>query len=174
VEVSSALGFVAVYEFVGIGSVGYFILLLALFCLFSAIFVIDLEKQIIPDSLVFACYILILFWFLFSGNGDFFKQVGSGYFAALFLLLLHLVTKGKGMGLGDVKLALVGGTVLGLSMSLVWLYLAFLTGSLVGIILILLRKASFGRPIAFGPFLIFAFWLTVFWGEYIVRLISQL
>jgi leader peptidase (prepilin peptidase)/N-methyltransferase len=69
------------------------------------------------------------------------------------------------MGLGDVKLALFAGSFLGLTNSLSWIFLSFVIGALVGLLLIFFGKAAFGRQIAFGPFLVICFFLILFWGE---------
>jgi leader peptidase (prepilin peptidase)/N-methyltransferase len=84
---------------------------------------------------------------------------------AAFLLLLHLITRGKGMGLGDVKLALLGGLVLGWPSTLIWMMLSFIIGAIVGLILILLKKAEFGKHIAFGPFLVASFFIALLFGN---------
>lgn len=166
IELSSGIGFVLV----GLGPLGQGltlsgVFLLLFFCLLLAIFIIDLENQIVPDGLVFAGYLLVATFLLLTNNNDLYLHLFSGFLAADFLLLLHLITKGKGMGLGDVKLALFLGMYLGFPYSIVWLFLAFLTGAAVGGILILAGRVSFGKHIAFGPFLVVAFWLAVFWGN---------
>ena len=61
---------------------------------------------------------------------------------------------GKGMAIGDVKLAFLLGLILGWPQILVALYLAFLVGALVGMILIIAGRKKFGQVIAFGPFLV--------------------
>lgn len=132
---------------------------LVLFCLLLAIFVIDLQHQIIPDELVFAGIIVAL---PFCRSSD----LLAGFIAASFLLLIHLITRGRGMGLGDVKLAVFGGMVVGLELVFNWLVLSFLTGAVVGVILVLVKKAKLKSQIAFGPFLILALFLTVIiWGR---------
>jgi leader peptidase (prepilin peptidase)/N-methyltransferase len=80
-----------------------------------------------------------------------------------FLLLLWLVYPG-GMGLGDVKLALLMGAVLGASV-IPALALAFVAGSVLGIVL-LIRVGSRARKIAvpFGPFLAAGALVALFWG----------
>jgi leader peptidase (prepilin peptidase)/N-methyltransferase len=124
--------------------------------IFISIFFIDLEHQIIPDELVFAGLALTL-TFNFS-----FLNLFSGCLAAVFLLLLHFITNGRGMGLGDVKFALLGGMIVGLTNIFYWFFIAFLTGAVVGCILILVKKYGLKSKIAFGPFLIFALFLTIF------------
>ena len=72
------------------------------------------------------------------------------------------------MGMGDVKLAGLMGLILGWPKIVVALYLAFLTGALVGVILILLGKKRFGEHIPFGPFLAGATWIALFWEKQIL------
>src|SRR3990172_4532769 len=145
----------------------YLPFLLFIFTLMTAIFVIDLESQIIPDSLVFTLFIST-FLILISTDLPIFTHLVSGFSAALFLLVLFLITKQKGMGLGDVKLALFAGAFLGWPHTVTWLFASFVLGAVVGVILILLKKASFGKHIPFGPFLVVSFFVSVFFGERIL------
>jgi len=151
---------------------GPFALLFLLFviCLVVLVFTIDLEKQIIPDELNFLGFGVTSFLLLFGGD-KFYLSLFSGILASLFLLSVHLVTRGKGMGLGDVKFALFAGVFFGWPMGLIWLFTAFLTGALVAIILILLGKADRRDKIAFGPFLAISFVITMFWGDKILMAI---
>jgi prepilin signal peptidase PulO-like enzyme (type II secretory pathway) len=91
-----------------------------------------------------------------------------GLTSSLLLLCINLATKGRGMGLGDVKFAVLGGLLVGPRFFLIWLLLAFLTGAVVGIILILGKKAGLKSQIAFGPFLVFAVPLVLLYGEKIL------
>jgi len=136
-----------------------------------AIFVIDLEQKLIPDELSLFGFIVVLVASIFLAS--FFANVLSGLLVSAILLLIHLATNGRGMGLGDVKLALFAGTFLGWPYALIWLFIAFLTGAQVGIILILLGKASFGKQIPFGPFLVISFFITVVLGQNFLSLILK-
>ena len=73
------------------------------------------------------------------------------------------------MGLGDVKLAFLMGLLLGYPKIIIALYLAFLTGALSGVILILVKKAERRSQIAFGPFLVGATFVVWFFGEGILE-----
>ena len=133
------------------------------------IFFIDLKHRIIPDLTVYPT-ILIVFLFQITNN----QLIVTNYLlsacgAGLFFLILHLITKGKGMGFGDVKLAFLMGLILGPAKVIFAFYLAFLTGALTGVILILAKKKKFGEQIPFGPFLSGATIIALFWGEAIVR-----
>lgn len=84
--------------------------------------------------------------------------------AAGFFALLILITRGAGMGWGDVKFAAFMGLFLGFPGTITALYFAFLTGAFVSVTLILRGKKRFGQTIAFGPFLVAAT-ILVWYGE---------
>ncbi len=148
--------------------IGYQVLWLVVFCILEAIFIIDLEHRIIPDTFVFTGILLLSLFFMFSGYTLLLPALLGGFLAATFLVLIHLFTKGRGMGLGDVKFAVLGGVLVGLKLTPVWLFLAFLTGAAVGSILILGKRAHLKSQIAFGPFLVAAIPLALFYGEKIL------
>lgn len=132
-----------------------------------AIFVIDFEAQIIPDEVVFLLFNVTFLASLNLSGEIFYKNLLVGFGASILLLALNIFTKGRGMGLGDVKLALWGGFFLGFPTVFVWFSLSFVTGAIIGLILIVLGRARFGKQIAFGPFLVISTFLVLFWGEQI-------
>jgi len=142
-----------------ISSLGGFALPLVLLIVSAliVIFVIDLEHQYIPDSLALGFYSLIVIILFITDSQIIFEHLATGLGSAVFLLSLNLITLGRGMGLGDVKLALFLGTALGFPLAIVWMFASFILGSAVGIILILLGLAKMRQKIAFGPFLIAGF-----------------
>ncbi len=146
IELTTAIVFVLV----GLNSFMLFIS-----CLLILIFVIDFEHQMIPDELVFIGLGVSLIYLL--GSVSFYSNLLAGFLAALFLLLIHALTLGRGMGLGDVKLALFLGVLLGIHNLIYFYFASFLTGGVVAFILILVGKAKLKQKIAFGPFLIIGF-----------------
>jgi prepilin signal peptidase PulO-like enzyme (type II secretory pathway) len=156
IELVSGIGFII------IGLNPY---LLILFCILESIFIIDLENKIIPDSFVFWGVLIIVLYTAYLIPGTLLPSLFAGFSAASLLLLIHLFTKGRGMGLGDVKFAVLGGLIIGEKLFLIWLFLAFLTGAFVGIILILGKKAGLKSQIAFGPFLVLAVPLALIYGN---------
>lgn len=134
-----------------------------------AIFVIDLENEIILDDLVFFLFILTFILLLLSSSPGFYLQLFASFAAAFFLLLLNLITKGRGMGLGDVKFALLGGLIFGWPSTFLWLFTSFITGAFIGLILILVKKAEFGKHIPFGPFMAVAFFIVLVWGDKLIN-----
>lgn len=139
------------------------------------IFVFDLKHYLIPDEIVYSAigFILVFnFWLLFNGHlipQRFLIYLFSGLAAAGFFLLIVLISKGKWMGGGDVKLAFLMGLFLGFPQIVVALFLAFLSGAVIGVSLILLDKKTIKSEMPFGPFLIFATFLAFFWGQLMVN-----
>ncbi|MBI2196757.1 prepilin peptidase [Candidatus Daviesbacteria bacterium] len=81
---------------------------------------------------------------------------------------LIIITRGKGMGGGDVKLGAFIGLMLGFPQALFALILAFLTGAVFSIGLIIFGKKHFGQTIPFGPFLVLGSLIMLYWGNQIV------
>jgi len=69
------------------------------------------------------------------------------------LLALHLLTRGRGLGLGDVKLGAAIGAGLGPWCGLAALATAFVAGGAYASFLLVRGRAARHDAIAFGPFL---------------------
>ena len=156
-------------------------------CSLIVIFFTDLKYGIIPDKVVFPAIGLVVLFHLMRvfcfvppseesrslschlGGGTSPGHLGgvllAGLAVAAFFGLLVILTKGRGMGMGDVKLALLMGLFLGFPKILIALYFAFLTGALVSVILILGKKKKFGQTIPFGPFLVGGTIFALFYGS---------
>lgn len=167
-ELGTGIIFLLTYFFWQKGFVGYFslVLFLSVSAFLVFIFVFDARNQIILDEATGGLIGLSLLFRFFQGAFLNYFLVGLG--ATSFLFLLHLITKGRGMGLGDVKFAFFMGFFLGWPKIILAFYLAFLTGGLLGVIMILLRKVKLKRKIAFGPFLVWGTIVSWWWGEEII------
>jgi leader peptidase (prepilin peptidase)/N-methyltransferase len=158
IEIISAIGAILTFYFFG-NSFFQFAISYMLYAICLAILTIDLEHQIIPDELTW----LVLLLAIITSPYPLFPSLFAGFFLSLLLLSLHLVTSGRGMGLGDVKLSIALGLWLGLESGLTWLMVSFILGGIVSSVLLILKKANLKTKIAFGPFLIFAFWIVILW-----------
>ena len=144
-----------------------------MFCLLIVIAVYDARHKIIPDSLVLF-FSLLSFAGLFFFSNDAYSSYPllnfhiptmleflAGIFTAVPFALFWLVSRGAWMGLGDAKLALGIGWMLGISLSLSALMLAFWSGTIIGIILIVSRKGyGMKSEIPFAPYLVFGTFVT--------------
>lgn len=141
------------------------------------VFVADWRYGIIPDSVNIFLFVVSLGYRLalvFGGKmerEDFVLALISGFGLTIFFWFLWFITKGKGFGFGDVKLAPALGLILGWPKVVVGIFGAFVIGALVAVILILVGRKKMKQTIAFGPFLvigtIFALLLgSRIWGIY--------
>ena len=133
------------------------------------IFVYDLKHYIIPDRIIYPAIIIagiFNFQFLIFNQFSIFNfSILSALGASSFFLSLVLVSKGKWMGLGDVKLAFLMGLILGWPNILLALFLSFFSGAVIGVGLIIFGKKGFKSQIPFGPFLAgstILVWITSF------------
>jgi leader peptidase (prepilin peptidase)/N-methyltransferase len=86
---------------------------------------------------------------------------------ALPFILVWLITKGKGIGFGDILLFLGVGAFFGIEQGLAVLLIAIWTGAIIGGIIYLLRRRDanikkISTVIPFVPFIIFAFVFVLF------------
>lgn len=135
--------------------------------LLASIFVIDLKYGVIPDILV-GLGIASSLVFMFFDRFEMADLIGA-LAAGAFFWFLRLITKGKGMGEGDVPLAIFVGLVTGFPRMLVSFSFAFLTGALAGSILILVRKKTLKSTIPFGPFLVIGTFVGMWLGDWFLR-----
>jgi leader peptidase (prepilin peptidase) / N-methyltransferase len=131
---------------------------------------IDLEHMLIPDDISLA---LLWLGLLLNASTNLFTHAEYAIFGAmaayaslwLIAYIFKLIRKIEGMGHGDFKLFAIFGAWFGVKMLLPIILIAALTGSIVAIAAILCKKHHFQKPLPFGPFLAFAGWLTIFFGD---------
>ena len=136
------------------------------------IFVYDLKHYIIPDKIIYPAIIVSAVWYaaakiffnLYTG-GEILKIACAALASAAFFLFIVLVSRGKWMGAGDIRLAFLMGLFLGWPGVLVALSLAFYGGAIVGLGLIAFGKKKFKSEVPFAPFLVAGTFLALFWGN---------
>ena len=166
VEIITGLLFVLILSKFGFDLlITYYLLLIT--CFLIVIFVYDLRHYLILDKIVFPAIIIILFYQVFIGN--FLNTFLSALLAGGFFLSLVIVSKGKWMGMGDVKFAILMGLILGWPNILLALFLSFLSGAIIGIILIFFGKKGLKSQIPVGPFLTISTIFILFYGNQIIE-----
>ncbi len=138
-----------------------------------AVTFIDLSHRIVPDLITLpgmvigvVCASTILPpGFISSVIGLF---VGGGIFYLVAVLSLVILKK-EGMGGGDIKLIAMIGAFLGWQHMLLTIFLAATSGSIIGILLILIQGRDRAEPIPFGPFLALGALIALFWGSPILN-----
>lgn len=132
------------------------------------LFVYDLKYQELPDIITLPSIIII-------GTASYFMRwhtwqsllIGAGVGAGVFLFQ-YIVSKGKWIGGGDIRLGALMGVILGWPAILVALFLAYVGGSIISVPLLLLKKTTWKSQLPFGTFLTVATLMSMIWGERIV------
>lgn len=138
--------------------------------------VIDIEHQIIPDRITLPG----ILYGLAAGSylhGWFDTVVGFVAGGGSFLLLaeVYLRTRGvQGMGGGDIKYIAAAGAFLGWQQVLVVIFGGSLLGALFGALGMSVKKIKFLTRIPFGPFLVLATLISIFYGKEMIFLYLEL
>lgn len=126
------------------------VLALVLLSLLIAISVYDIRHTIIPDPWVYAAGVCaFVLGLVLHGTGAFLFVCVGGLLSALPLFVLWLVSSGRWMGFGDIKLALPLGFVLGPLLGFIATFFAFVIGAVVGLALIGIASPAFARLLSF-------------------------
>lgn len=145
-------------------------------CILVALFGIDLEHQILPNSITLSGIAIGL---IFSVLGP------PGWLSALIGVLLgagvlygiagayYLVRREEGLGMGDVKMLAMIGAFLGWKAVLVTLVLSSFSGALVGVALIAAQRGGMRLALPFGTFLALGAVAAMFVGDPLLTWYAQ-
>lgn len=137
------------------------------------IFIYDLKYYLIPDKIILPAIIITLVfntilqycsvlkyspslnlnWLFYSTNPNFLNFLFAAVIGGGFFLVQFLISKGRWIGGGDIRLGVLMGLMLGWPATLFALFLAYIIGAIIGIGLIVTGKKSWQSQIPFGPFL---------------------
>ncbi|MDD3773971.1 MAG: prepilin peptidase [Patescibacteria group bacterium] len=177
VEIYSGILFISSYFAFGFNL--NFIFAVVLGSVLGIILFYDLKANLVPDPLILILGLLFIVKLIFNLEPYFFdlssfwQPILGALISASFFFLIHFLTRGRGMGLGDAKLGLVLGLFLGVKLSFFMLWLAFLIGAVFAIIMLILKLKKRTDTIAFAPFLVVAF-LIIYFLPSLAEIISTL
>ncbi len=177
IELLNGILYVMVLKEFGYGSPWILPVYLIFVSSLVVIFFIDLEYQIIPNSITLPgipiAVILgstILPDPLAQSNLLGFRASIAGFLAGggsfyLLAVLGKVIFKKDAMGGGDIKMMAMVGGLLGWKGVILTTFLGSLLGSVAGISIILLKGREWGGKIAFGPYLATGALVTLLWGQ---------
>lgn len=91
-----------------------------------------------------------------------------GFFTiSAFLFIILLITKGRGIGGGDVKLMAACGFLVGWKLILLGFFLGCILGSIIHIAR--MKISHVNHVLAFGPYLAAGVFIAILWGEEIIN-----
>lgn len=145
-------------------------------CLFIIVFVVDLERGLILNKVIYPGMVIALLLALFLPQPWLTQWVVDGIANAamgggigfVILFLLAIASRG-GMGWGDVKLAALIGLATGFPLVFISLIMAAILGGIVAIVLLITKRKKRKEAIPFGPFLALSAMVTLLWGTDILN-----
>ena len=167
-----ALSFMALNP-TGVASWVNYILLLIIISGFIVLAVYDLRWYLLPDKvllpLIFPAAVIAAISAATQGDmGPIYGSVAAAVVFGGAFYSLAAISDGKWMGGGDIKLAFVMGLLLGMAKTALAMLLAFWAAAIIGLLLIGFKLRKRSDQIPFGPFLIGATFVAVFWGNEII------
>jgi len=132
------------------------------------IFVYDLKYYLILDKVTIPAIVLAFIVNLLL-KIPFTNLLLGGIIVSGFFLLQFLVSRGKWIGGGDIRLGFLMGVMLGWPKAIVALFLAYIIGALIGVMLIILKKKTWKSEIPFGTFLVVGTVITLLYGGQLLK-----
>jgi len=146
-------------------------------CYLVIIFWHDYDFMLIPDAVVYPAIFVTFFYQIYkyiqsplsiaNFHSPLTGAVLSALGAALFFFFLIWVSKGKWIGGGDVKLGFLAGLIVGWPKILFVFFLTYLIGSVISLALIALKKKTWKSQVPFGPFMVAAILIVLFFSDQI-------
>jgi prepilin signal peptidase PulO-like enzyme (type II secretory pathway) len=177
VELATALSFVLIFWYIfavtdpnifllqlnwllGLQLIGWWVFASVL----VVIFVYDLRYYLILDKVSLPAVFFALIVNILLGQSwislILAMIIGGGFFFGQFVL-----SKGKWIGGGDIRLGLLMGAILGWPGVLLGLFLAYILGGIFAAGLLLFRKKHWGDKLPFGTFLALATFIILLYGD---------
>ncbi len=177
-----AISLCLLYTFVFSTSIEHFITYSFISFIITVCAFTDIKRCIIPDEINFIGFIVGIVYAFFKVSFNIKEGIdlilggliGFGIFVLIYLFSL-LVFKKEGMGGGDIKLMGVLGLFFGIKSIVMIFILSFLFASIISIFLLITRIKKKTDYIPFGPFIVLAAFVTMFFtGDFMLNRIYRL
>ncbi|EKD93832.1 MAG: hypothetical protein ACD_28C00048G0002 [uncultured bacterium] len=166
-----ALELSTAFLFLGLGFSGLTPLPLYLFYGLVLIFIFfyDLRYLEIPDEVMLPSIFVAILANLTPYGIPFL----DGLYGALIMMSLFLIqivlSRGRWLGGGDLRIGAFMGFILGWELTLVALLMSYLIGATISLILLALGKVTRKTMVPFGPFLVLGTLIALFWGPQLIE-----
>ncbi len=155
-----------------ITSLGLYVFYFTIACIFICHLFIDLDHQLLMDSLnLYLLGLVLPFSVLTFAWPHWVIGGGIGFGFPLLVTWLFYKIRGQvGLGGGDIKLYGILGIFLGPTGIVFNIFLSCFLGAILGLTFIALKKMSREKPMAFGPAILAVASLQIFFPEFSARL----
>lgn len=171
IELSTGIIFALIYTkfpFENISDLPLTVFYLAISLALIFTFFYDIKYLEISDIILIPAIILSLIKSFATTSPSPGSALIGGLIGISFFLIQILISKGKWVGAGDIRIGALIGVLLGWQMTLAALVISYITGSIVSIALLVTKQKKIGSKIALGPFLVIGTFVTLFFGENII------
>jgi prepilin signal peptidase PulO-like enzyme (type II secretory pathway) len=117
-----------------------------------ALFFFDFQYQVLPDVILAPLFVVAIARLGYYRPDVLVSSLAMGVLLAASLGLLYIISRGRWLGLGDVKLAAVIGMLFGFPVAIGITLIAIWSGALVGLVMIARRQATMKTALPFGSF----------------------
>ena len=132
------------------------------------IFIYDLKYYLILDKVTLPAIVLIFGLNLLTG-ASWSGMLISAIIGGSFFLIQFIVSSGRWIGGGDIRLGFLMGMILGWPNILAALFISYILGSIIGVALISMKKKKMDSEVPFGVFLTFSTVITMLWGSELIN-----
>ena len=132
------------------------------------IFIYDWLYQEILSEVIWVGALAGIFFNIYLGYSLISMLIGLLAVGGFFWLQFTL-SKGRWLGGGDVRMGVMMGIWLGWPMVLISLFLAYVTGAICGLILLVLKKKQLTSTVPFGTFLAIGTFVAMLWGNKVIN-----
>jgi prepilin signal peptidase PulO-like enzyme (type II secretory pathway) len=122
-----------------------------------------LDRITLPLSLLLFIFSIIYSWHTWQ-NMSVAITIGAGFF-----LLQYIISKGRWIGGGDIRMGLLMGIILGWPNIILGLFLAYILGAIISLILIALKNKKMASETPFGTYLAIGTIIAMYFGDFIVN-----
>jgi len=152
--------------------IGTFVLFFIFFAAYDYLYW-EVNVKAIKTALAYSILVTLILLLIPEAQSAFANvwSILSGIIAGMIIFLIVKLTKGSGMGEGDIYLMAFAGMFVGLSGLIPLFMISSISGSIVGIIKALKVKKLHGVQIQFVPFISFAALMVFFFKDIILRLL---
>ncbi len=138
------------------GPTALFLSRVVLGCALIALFVIDLEHRLLPNVITLPGIVIGFAFSFVTGPGWLSSLIGIAAGGGILFAtaeVYYRVRNAEGLGMGDVKMLAMIGAFLGWPATLLTLLMGSMAGSIVGLVMIVLRRGDMKYGLPFGTFL---------------------
>ncbi len=167
VELGTMVAFLLLYWHFGLTN--DFFVYLVYSCILMVVFVYDLRYYLILDRVSLPAIALAAILSIFVLQISVLHVLIGAVLGGGFFLLQFLVSRGRWIGGGDIRLGVVMGAMLGYPNVLVALFIAYILGSVIGVFLILSGRKKWQSRVPFGTFLSVATFLAFLFADTIIQ-----